>query len=353
MIVLQILLLGILLFVIPMWIGGSFTNVDKGSKNMGFRWISGQMLLWAGFQLLCVPMVLWEKSFQLVVQYFIIYTAALVLVAMILFFLRRKKPKLYSVRERRSAGEKGYYISWGIFWALLAFQLVMAVVMTYADGDDAFYIAEATHAVDSEMMYDKIPYTGWPTEMDVRHALAPFPIWIAYLSKVTGIKTVSVAHVLLPIAMISMTYGIYYLLGVRLLDSKRERLPLFMIFAELLVIFGDYSFCSVENFMIARSRQGKAALGSIVIPMLILLLLILLERLQESKRLPSGYWVLLTATLTAGCLCSTLGAMLSCMLVGITGMCAAACYRKWSVLFPMAACCIPCVLYAGIYLIYG
>lgn len=353
MIGLQILFLGILLFLVPIWIGGIFSYVDKGTKNPGFQWISGQMLLWAGFQLIVVPMVLLEKSFQLVVKYFNIYMVGLLLVATVLFLWRRRKPRLCMVREKKAPQNRGILLCWCIFWALLVFQLVMAVIMTYADGDDAFYIAEATHAVDSELMYNKIPYTGWTTEMDVRHALAPFPIWIAYLSKVTGIKTVSVAHVLLPIAMISMTYGIYYLLGERLLASRRERLPLFLIFAELLVIFGDYSFCSVENFMIARSRQGKAALGSIVIPMLILLLLILLEKLQESKKLSFWYWVLLTATLTAGCLCSTLGALLSCMLVGITGMCAAVCYRRWSVLFPMAACCIPCVLYAGIYLIYG
>ena len=28
-------------------------------------------------------------------------------------------------------------------------------------------------------MYQKLPYTGMSTELDVRHGLAPFPIWIA------------------------------------------------------------------------------------------------------------------------------------------------------------------------------
>ena len=75
--------------------------------------------------------------------------------------------------------------------------------------------------------------------------------------------------------------------------------------------------------------------------------------MQENQLISLGYWILLGATMTAGCLCSTLGALLVCMLIGVTGLCAAVCYKKWKFLFPMAACCVPCVVYAGLYLILG
>ena len=348
MIVLQILLLGILLFVVPTWVGNVFANVDKGAAKLPLQWISGQMLLWAGFQVLSVPMILKEREFVDLAIRFGIYIAVLLFWATVLFFSRRKQTTLHVV-EKKERG-KWYDIAWAGFWILLIFQLVWAVVMTYGDGDDSFYVAEATHAVNSDDMYTKIPYTGWPTILDVRHGLAPFPIWISFLSKVSGIRTVSVAHVLLPLALIPMTYAIYYLMGRKVFAKKQEGLPVFLIFTELLVLFGDYSIYTVENFMIARSRQGKAALGSIVIPMLIFLLLILLEKLQESQKITLGYWILLAATLTAGCLCSTMGALLVCMLVGITGVCAAIAYRKWLVLIPMAVCCVPCVIYAFLYL---
>ena len=353
MIVLQVLWLGILLLAIPTWIGAIFVNVDKSTKNLPFRWISGQIVLWAGFQLICVPLVLKQESFLYVVFLFIGYTVGLLLLATVLYFRRKKTPALHLVKEPEKPKSKWYYLGWGVFWALLLFQLVQAVVMTYGDGDDAFYIGEATYVVDGETMYSKIPYNGFTTELDVRHGMAPFPIWIAYLSKLTGIRTVSVAHVLLPLALIPMTYGIYYLLANKFFAKKKESIPLFLIFTELLVLFGDYSFYTVENFMIARSRQGKAAMGSIIIPALFLLLLLLMEKLQESQKIPFCYWVLLASTLTAACLCTTLGALLTCMLVGVTGLCAAVCYRNWKVLFPMAACCIPCVVFAALYLILG
>lgn len=351
MVVLQILLLGILLLVIPTWIGYIFVDVDKGAKKTPFQWITGQIVLWAGFQLIAVPMVLQEKSVAELISYYLTFVGILMLWAVLLFVRGRKKASLKVLQDAPKG--KGYCVAWIGFWLLLLFQLIQAVVMVYSDGDDAFYIAEATHAANSETMYLKIPYTGWPTILDARYGLAPFPIWIAYLSKLSGMRTVSVAHVVLPMVLISMTYAVYYLLGSKIFDKKKECVPVFLIFTELLVLFGDYSFYTVENFMIARSRQGKAALGNIIIPVLILLLFLLVEKLQESQKIPMKYWLLLAAALTASCLCSTLGALLACMLVGITGLCAAISYRRWLVLIPMAMCCIPCVIYAGLYLVLG
>lgn len=351
MIVLQIVLLGILLLVIPTCIGYIFVNVDKGIKKLPFRWISGQIVLWAGFQLITVPLVLKERRVTELIFYYQLFIAVLLLWTIVLFLYRRKKSSLRVLYEAPKG--KWYRVAWVGFWGLLLFQLFQAVVMVYSDGDDAFYVAEATHAANSGTMYLKIPYTGWPTELEVRYGLAPFPIWISFLAKVSGMRTVSVAHVVLPIVLISMTYAVYYLLGSKIFDKKKEYIPLFLIFTELLVLFGDYSFYTVENFMIARSRQGKAALGNIIVPVLILLLFLLMEKLQEAQKITFGFWVLLAAALTASCLCSTLGALLACMLVGVTGLCAAVCYRKWLVLIPMAACCVPCVIYAGLYLILG
>ena len=242
---------------------------------------------------------------------------------------------------------------------LLLVQLVLAVLMVYGDGDDAYYVAISAAAEESGRMYQKIPYTGMHTELDVRHGLAPFPIWIAWLAQMTGITTVIVAKTLVPVALISMTYGVFYLLGSRVLFAgegayrKKWALPAFLLCTEVLVLFGDYSYYTVENFMIARSRQGKAALGSILIPMIFFLLLTLLRKIQEEQKITVGFWVLLGSVMTACCLASTMGALLACMLVGTAGLCGAVSYRKWKLILPLSGCCIPCIVYAGMYLLLG
>lgn len=351
---LRILTAVLLLLAIPALVGGLFRqNVDKDMRGPVFQWISGQIFLWACFQIICVPMILLEYDFGYVVKAFNGVTVLAALAAAV--SLVRNRKAVTAVTEIRGSDRKrsARNILWILFWMILLFQFVQAVRMTYRDGDDAFYVAISSITQEAQTMYRKLPYTGYATILDTRHGLAPFPVWIAYLADMTGIRAVSVAHVIAPIALIAMTYAIFFLLGRVLLQQKRDSLPLFLIFTEILVLFGDYSFYTVENFMIARSRQGKAALGSIVFPMIVLLLLILLRRLHEGEKISLKSYILLAAACMTGCLCSTMGAMLCCMLVGIVGACGAVVYRRWKILIPMALCCLPNVCYAVLYLVLG
>lgn len=413
----RICILAFCLTVVPTAAGGCFQSLlqrvgaagkagaVKGAESAGmsgcrlpFFWVSGQMLLWAGFQLLCVPCVLLELEFHDVVYGFGALAAVLA-AAGVLTLIRSKGKRTFKLvpeagkAVRGDAGSRRALVSflWVCFFALLLLQLVQAVRLAYGDGDDAYYVAVSAITENADTMYQKLPYTGGTTKVDIRHGLAPFPVWIAFLSRVSGIRAVSVAHIAMPLMLIPMTYTIFYLLGKRLFGGRERQLPLFLIFAELLVLFGDYSFYTVENFMLARSRQGKSALGSIILPMLFLLLFLLLERLGEQPGTRTGgqpgarnggqpgarnggqpgarnggpsrdktkgqekhgaaYWVLLCGTMTAGCLCSTMGAFLLCLLLAVTGLCAAVSYRQWRVLPPLALCCVPCVCYALLYLI--
>ncbi len=351
MIAIQILKLSIILFIIPTIVGSLFVKVDKGAARLPFMWISGQILLWAGFQCICVPLILLEKRFTMVQQLFWIYTGCLLLFSISLHF-GRKKRRIQNFQVIEGTDEKKpHRLLWIVFWALLALQLVLAGLMAYEEGDDAYYVAISTITENADTMYCKLPYTGGTTGLDARHGLAPFPIWVALLARASGIPSVVLAQVALPMALIVMSYGIYYMLGKQMLGNRNKALPLFMVVIELLVLFGGYSVYSAENFLLVRTAQGKSVLANIVIPFLLFLMLLLLEKLQKEEGAGAVYWLLLACSMAAGCLCSTLGALLTCMLVGVIGLCAAVCYRRWKVLAPMALCCAMPVLVTVLYLI--
>ena len=69
----------------------------------------------------------------------------------------------YSVESR---------IYWGIFFTLLLVQMILAVVMSSFDGDDAYYVVESLLAQQADVMNTILPYTGTSTSLDIRHALA-------------------------------------------------------------------------------------------------------------------------------------------------------------------------------------
>lgn len=353
MLAIQIMILGIFLLVIPTVVGSLFRNVDRRIRNLPFMWISGQMLLWAGFQVITVPLILSRTAFTQVVWLFLGYTVVVLLLSLLCHVMSKRKGRyvLHPVEEKPKR-TRTYYVLWALFWGILLFQLIQAFHLTYADGDDAFYVAVSSITESSNAMYRVSAYTGLATELEIRYGLAPFPIWIAFLARVSGLPAVSVAQVFVPPVMIAMAYGVYYLLGKRLLAKNQERLPLFMFFVELLILFGNYSIYTSERFLLERSRQGKATLSAIVIPMLIFQLLVLMDKMQEKQKLTFAYWMSLLCTLTAACLCSSLGTVLVSLLVGCTGVCAAFSYRRWKFLLPLAGCCIPCVIVAMLYMMY-
>lgn len=351
----QLLILAVLLLAAPAVVGGLFLKADKLGGHLVFRWVSGQFLLWAGFQLISVPLIIQEHSFSRLVQLFTGYVAAMALLAVAVEIQRLVKGRKPSPDRTRGQGSGDTPASgvllWLVFWGVLLLQLVQAVRLSYADTDDAYYVAISSITQEADTMYRKLPYTGGSTLMDIRHGLAPFPIWISFLARVSGMPAITVAKVVLPVVLIAMTYGIFYLFGRVLFPEGGRQLPLFLVFAEVLVLFGNYSIYTAENFLIARSRQGKAALANIVIPFLVFLMLLLLKKLQEKQRIQVSFYLLLGAAAVTGCLCSTLGAFLVCLAVGIAGLLGALCYKRIRVLFPLCACCVPCAAYALIYLL--
>ncbi len=126
----RLLWLAVLLAVVPAWVGNCFLNVDKPYKNPVFLWISGQMLLWAGFQVICVPVILLEGRIWMVTAAYCGYILVLLVLATVRY-LRQSRP-LRAVREAKP--EKAEIILWVLFGVLLVVQLLLAVLMVYGDG---------------------------------------------------------------------------------------------------------------------------------------------------------------------------------------------------------------------------
>ena len=349
MTIVQLLILVILVLVIPAIAGGLAVGVDR---SLPFRWVSGQFLLWAGFQVISVPMVLAGRKLSELTVMFSGFMAAMVLLSLAAGIRRRAKTvidcrRAEKVKEKRDLAA---VLLWIGVAALLVLQLILAVLLAYEEGDDAFYVVVSAIAEKSDTMYSTLPYTGGRTLLTARYVLAPFPMWVAFLARLTGIRTVTMAQIVLPVVLIVMSYSVFCLIGKRLFRNGKRKQPLFLLLLEVLVLFGGYSLQSAENFLLVRTAQGKAVLANIVIPFLLLLFLKILEELQEGVKNGAWKWGLVAAAMAAGCLCSLEGMLLTCMLLGLVGACILVCYRQWKLILPMAGCSVVPVCIALLYL---
>ncbi len=339
---------------IPMVIGSLFRKYFEPEGGPVFCWVAGQMLLWAVFQLLAIPLILRRMPFSVLVRAMLVMTALLLLYSV---GIAVKNGSLKRSRFRVITGEKAWNKRM-IFMAVLAaglllVQLVLTAVLAYEEGDDAYYLAVATSTVDSDLMYTKNPYQGVHTALDARHGLAPFPVWIAFLARISGMRVITLAQIALPMGLILMAYGIHYLMARKLFGQDQEKCILYLLLVEVLTIFGGHSSYTTESFLLVRISQGKAVLCNLVLPFLLLLFLHYLQRLQKEQRCKWVVWLLFIATSLSGCLCSTQGGLLVCMLLGLGGMCAAGVYKKWKHLIPLGISCTFPVIYLLLYLKLG
>lgn len=350
MLLLQILLLLFFAVAVPLMMGaGAASFVDTQRKNIWFMWMSGYLLFFAAFQLMAVPLILAESKFTVLVRLFCGFCVAAAAVGAAVWFFRNKKYPLPSAV--RSKPQRAEIVLFTVFGLILAIQLFLAVYLAFADGDDAYYVAVSTVTEASDTMYLVLPYTGGSTGLDLRHGLAPFPLLIAFFARISGIHPAAVAHTVMPLILIPLTYCIYGLIGSRLFKGRRMQLSIFMIFTELLIMWGNYSLYTAETFLMTRTRQGKAALGNIIIPALFLLLYMIGERLSENRKVEKSLWVLTGVLMIASCLCSTLGGFLVAVLLSVFGLCTVCSYRKWRLLVPLLLCMVPGAFYIGLYIV--
>ena len=380
--ILSILSLLFWLAVIPFGIGLIPANFISAKKQgPGFVLLAGYFGMWALVEVVTMPAVLFVKydNFKVASVLFAVLSILCAAVGLWLWYRRAKSGKvgdrrhendidvnfLNQIKEwiatqvkRMSWAER---IEWLLFFVLLGFQLYKAVAYASFDGDDAYYVVESLIAQQADVMYRILPYTGRPTDLDVRHALAVFPMWIAFVATRSHIHATIVSHTVMPLVLIPLSYLVYYEIGRRLF--RRENLSIFMILMTMFQIFGNVSIYTSETFFLTRTWQGKAVAGSLVIPALFWMFLWIYDgkkEVTEKRTTPRkagrrhediGLWIVFVCiNMTAG-VCSSIAVFLVCILMALTAFCLAITERDYRVILKMGAVCIPNVIYMAVYVI--
>lgn len=376
-------MLFIWLVLIPGFLGLPFAGLGREEeKKPGTALICGYMEMWALFQVLAVVFILTTGRFEHVVYSFAGLSGVGALAALVWTAYRaRKNPRPRLVRERRLIGKLRFpwtienkeerfqkcleLFVWCVFGALVTFQIVMSVVLAFADGDDAYYIPISAVTEASGRMYRTIPYTGETTQLDVRHGLAPFPIWLAFLSRVSGVHATILAQSVFGAVLLCLCYLLYNRIARILFAENKEGIPYFMLFLTLLQLFGNTSFYTAETFLLTRASQGKAVLANLVLPVLFWCLLQMGQEYRMDQKLAKEHrrpneksnrrklllCILMVFTSVAGWLCSSLATSLCAILIGLGGLITAIAYRDWKAFRHALACALPSGFFAIFFLL--
>lgn len=242
-----------------------------------------------------------------------------------------KKPKMLTV----------------IVICFLVLQTVVLGFGNHVDEDDAFYVATATTAMDTNTLYAIDPYTGNVYyEFPARYVLSPFPLMGAVVGKWSGIRPAVFFHTVLPFVLIPLAYSVYFLLGKRFFGENKEKNAWFLIFLSLVNLFSGFSPWSAGGFLLVRIWQGKAVLASILLPFLIYFVLGHFEK----NYLNVQEWFLLFMIMLACCFVSSMGIILSVIMLEAFAIMQMFRSKKIKLFLQTSCCCTLNAALAGIYL---
>lgn len=358
--------IGFWLIIIPFCIGLVPVNFISDKKNNpGVILLAGYLLMWAAFEVITIPAVLWiqDDNFIFVVRWFTVISLLLAAAGVGMRFMDwRKNNKNNNFKNTNFKIKFSDILSfvkhdieakieWLLFIALVGFQLYMAVTRVSFDGDDAYYVVHSLISQQTGTMYKYLPYTGWTTSLDVRHALAVFPMWVAFVAVRANIHATIVSHVIMPLILIPLSYLVYYEIAKVLFACRKENIPVFMIIMGMFQMFGNVSIYTNETFFLTRTWQGKAVVCSIIIPMMFLLLLWIFNTNPDKEAHNEGLWIMLVCLNMATGICSSLAVFILTILLAVAALCLAMVERNAKILLKLGLTCIPSAVYVFTYLV--
>ena len=163
-------------------------------------------------------------------------------------------------------------ISYGsIALILILAQMAMCVLLAHMDADDAFYVAQATSGVQTDTIFEIIPYTGQKYYgIASRYILSPFPVFLAVVSQLSaGLHPAIMAHMIFPAVFLPVVYSVQYLLGKKWFPGDKRAQGMYLFLTACICSFSAYSVYNSGSFQMIRIWQGKALLASAFLPLLL------------------------------------------------------------------------------------
>ena len=345
--------------IAPVGIGGLWTKgIGQKREKILNLYLAGFLSELAVFQLIAVPVMVKEVYGMNLLVYLTTAVFAVLAATGFIWTLLRERGLWKQDRQKQHVAVQNpeRLLFWLLFLASVGYQMYMAFAYASFDGDDAYYVVQSVLADQTGVLNRIRPYTGLSTDLDIRHALATLPLWIAYVARMTGIHATIVAHTLLPLIFIPLTYYVFVQIGRKLFSDGSVKLPIFLTLVSIMQIWGNISIYTNETFFLTRTWQGKSVLANLILLVELWLMLELCAREKNKERQEETgsqltYWLLLTVNHIAAAMMTSMGAFLTAMLFGITALVAAIRYRSWSILWKTALCCIPNVIYLALLLV--
>lgn len=341
--VVKILLSVFWLGLIPLCAGLSLNARKEEKENLEKSVLFGYFIMFALFEVMCVPATFLKVSFS---HLCVVYEGTVLIWAVVSLIVKRKS--MWNCLKNIQNDLCRIPFLGYVAFALIVVQIGVYIIGMATDADDAMYVATATTSLHTDGIFTHSCYSGTPTSVLLkRYVLSPFPIFLAFLSRVTGFHPTVMAHTILPVFLVSVCYFVYSLWGRKLFGGDRKSESLFLIFVSFVHMFSYYTVYTQGTFLLIRIWQGKAVLAAILLPALFYYGWLYFE--EEKAGVLE--WIQLCFLMTSCCLVSSMGIMLAPIMLGILALVCGLPRWRWKRIAAACFSCLPSMILALVYLV--
>ena len=341
--------------------------MDKTEKDFATNIVLGVVVLFALTQLIALPSTFLELSFRWSFSIFLSSLIMLLLLSIILNVKRIGEAKHYFlgvmsrgkalnsskensqenifVEINKSIQKNSNIIPIVVIFVMLIIMVFKARYTFMAHHDDAFYVATATTAIQTDTLFRVDPHTGDLLEQfHWRYVMSPFPIFFAYMSMMFNVHPAIFSNTILPIVLYGFSIGVYYSLGRFLFKEDKWKASGFLL---VFMIFQILAPFSQAQFALLLLRWGKSLVYTTMIPLCIFWVL----RINEKEKAKSLDLLLLLMILLATSMVSGMGIIFGLLSVSIVGLTQFIQRRNFRTLLLTALCCLPNVFFGILFLL--
>ena len=240
--------------------------------------------------------------------------------------------------------------------AVILFETGLLTVRMHTDTDDARFIVDAMEALSKDTMLEYNPITGIhhgiPVGEQLKDLSAPYPIFIALLSSLTGLHPAIMAHTVMPLLFIPLSYVVFNMIGGVIFKEDIKKKGLFLFFLSLIHLFSFETIYSAGYTLLTIIWQGRSIVAMIMLPLTWYLLLRMGDRDSTDVR----DYVLAGISALANAMLSNMGSLFALVLCMAYAFSYSAQDRKIKPLLYMGLAMVPDiaviiisrVLYSGI-----
>ena len=314
---------------------GHLVNCLCFSKNQTIflNIFTGVITMWGLLELLLVPMTLLNVSFH-TLSFAYGTLLAIGCLGSLLFWRKIQEIFLDFFKNRK------HYIAWTTIIAvvIIIFQLCYLYKNTYYEGDDAYYVNQATEALQRDIIYGINPENGIDeVPFSIHYCLSLWSMFYALLGNWFHISPTIIAHTVIPFLTIPFAYLVYLLMGQLLFEKDTEAQGYFLIFVSVMHMFLPNIHTLAGSYLLLAPWMGKAILASISLPAVLYIML----RLTQKNHC-KGDWILLFLLALSSCLHSSMAIAFVPTLACSLGLLWAIRIKKPSFFLKTIISCIPC-----------